>query len=79
LAHYEEALSLFFQLNQTRRATFCLVSVGSLHLMKDDFDAALDCFGQAVAYAQAEKGPESLTGSYNLMAYIRENLGRMKL
>jgi tetratricopeptide (TPR) repeat protein len=70
LTHYEAALINFSRLEQTRRAAFCLISVGNIHLMHNRFAQALAHFKQAEAYAKTGGYPDAQIWSLNSMAQM---------
>ncbi|HEX5691378.1 MAG TPA: tetratricopeptide repeat protein, partial [Roseiflexaceae bacterium] len=79
LAHYETALVTFSRLQQTRRAAFCLISIGNIHLMHNQFAQALGHFRQAEAYAKAGGYQDALIWSLNSIAHMYLFLGDLEV
>lgn len=78
LTHYKAALINFSRLDQTRRAAFCLISVGNIHVMHNRFAQALAHFKQAETYAKTGGYPDALIWSLNSMAQMYLFLGDLE-
>jgi predicted ATPase/DNA-binding SARP family transcriptional activator len=78
LTHYKAALVNFSRLEQTRRAAFCLISLGNIHVMHNRFAQALAHFKQAETYAKTGGYPDALIWSLNSMAQMYLFLGDLE-
>jgi predicted ATPase len=78
LTHYGAALIKSSRLEQTRRTAFCLISIGTIHLMHNRFAQALTHFRQAEAYAKVGGYQDVLIWSLNSMAQMYLFLGDLE-
>jgi tetratricopeptide (TPR) repeat protein len=69
LDNYEAALEKFSRLERTRPAAFCLINMGSTHLMNNRFGQALNCFNKAEQYARTGAHQDALIWSMMGAAY----------
>ncbi|NNJ12732.1 AAA family ATPase [Chloroflexales bacterium ZM16-3] len=78
LSHYEAALISFSHLEQTRLAAFCLIRMGTIHLLHNRYAQAQTHFCQAKSYAETRGYQDALIWSYNAIAQMHLFLGGLE-